>query len=183
MAISGGNQLLDAKQILNHAAIQPGMRIADLGCGGAGHFVIPAARMVGDSGIVFAADILKSVLQKIEGLARTDGLTNIKTIWTNLEIFQATKIQDNSLDRALLINILFQTDKHPEVIKESVRMIAPGGKLIVIDWKTLDVPFAPQAKMTVNPQVIKDAAQQNGMKLSEEFEAGPYHFGLVFDKE
>ena len=52
---------------------------------------------------MFAVDILKTALETIERKRKQENSANIKTIWSNLEVFQATKIDSESLDVAFLI--------------------------------------------------------------------------------
>ena len=180
--VSGGNELLDAKKILERLEIVQGMKIADFGCGGAGHFIFPAAAMAGDEGRVYAVDILKTVLGSIKSRARLELFNNVATAWSNLEVYGATKIDNNSLDIGMLNNVLFQTGKRKEIIKESVRMIKPGGKFMVIDWKKTGAPFGPPVDKRVNKEGVEQAVKELGLKKAEEFEAGPYHFGMIFIK-
>ena len=63
--ITGGNILLDVNLILTKAGIEEGMKIADLGCGTNGHFVFPAANLVGNKGTVYAVDILKTAIEAV----------------------------------------------------------------------------------------------------------------------
>ena len=183
MTISaGGNELLNPTVILERLGVTKGSVLADLGCGGAGHFIIPAAQMVGSDTVVYAVDILKSVLHNVASKARMDGINNIRTVWTNLEKLGATKINDESLDFAFLINILFQSTRHQEVITEAKRMIKPGGKLLVIDWLNAKMPFGPALENRVNPENIKRICQSLNLKLIEEFKPGNYHFALIFQK-
>ena len=55
-----------------------------------------------------------SYVSGIDSKAKTAGLYNVKTIWSNLEIIGATKITENSLDFTLLVNTLFQSKKQEE---------------------------------------------------------------------
>ena len=64
--------------------------MADMGCGRTGHFVFPAARTVGNKGIVYAVDILKDVLQSLGSWIRSEGLENVQTIWSDIEKFKKT---------------------------------------------------------------------------------------------
>lgn len=180
--ITGGNELLNPITLLQKAGLAGGMQIADFGCGGAGHFVLPAAEIVGNGGIVYAVDIQKTILEGIESKGKMRGLKNIQTIWSNLEIYKATNIKDNSLDVGLLINTLFQSRKHLAIIKECVRMIKPQGILMVVEWKNIPVAFGPAADDRVNPDTVKTAANQINLPLFEEFDAGHYHYGLMFKK-
>jgi ubiquinone/menaquinone biosynthesis C-methylase UbiE len=181
--VPGGNELLDAKKVLEIAGLSEGARVADLGCGARGYFSLQAAKLVGTKGVVYAVDILKSALNGVESNARLHGLSNIRTLWSDLEKFGATKLPENYLDFALLINILFQTVDDETVIKEAVRLLKRGGKLLVVDWKKTGAPFGPPIQDRSSPEEIKQIVNRLGLKLEKEFEAGPYHYGLVFIKE
>lgn len=180
--VPGGNELINAKEFLAKIGIEEGMVVGDLGCGARGYFSLQAARMVGQRGLVYAVDILQSALKGVESSAKLLGINNIKTVWSDLEIYGATKIPADSLDLALLINILFQTEKDEAIIKEAMRLIKSGGKLVICDWKKTGAPFGPPVNDRPDPEELKKVATDLGLKLEKEIEAGPYHFALVFRK-
>jgi len=180
--ITGGNTLIDPQIIIAKAGIAERMSVADLGCGRTGHFVFPIAAAVGEHGLMYAVDILKDVLQNIEHRANTENIQQIKTIWSNLEIFKATKIESVSLDAAFLINILYQSNKRAEIIREAIRMVKRGGKLLIVDWKKISTPFGPSVEERLNKENLTAVCQRLGMELIEEFDAGAYHFGMLFLK-
>ncbi len=182
MAVSGGNQLLDALSVLKEVGIKQGYKVADLGCGAVGHFTFPAAEMVGKDGLVYAVDIRKIVLAGIKNRARIDGLTNIEVVWSNLEVPKSTGILNSSLDIAMLFNTLFQSKKREGVLKESIRMIKPQGYLAVVDWQLTDTLFGPVKEDRVDPEAVIQFCRNNGMELEKEFVAGKFHFGLLFKK-
>jgi ubiquinone/menaquinone biosynthesis C-methylase UbiE len=180
---SGGNEFLNAHELLKYKlGVCAGSELADLGCGGSGYFVFEAARLVGKKGTVYAVDILKLVLKNIEHRAEMLGYDNIKTVWSNLEEIGATKINNSSLDFALLINILFQNKEHGKIIREAARMLKRGGKLLIIDWQAGYLSFGPPPEMKLKPEVLTDLALGAGLKRLEFFEAGEYHFGIIFEK-
>jgi ubiquinone/menaquinone biosynthesis C-methylase UbiE len=178
--ISGGNELLDPTQIFQRLGVETGSKIADLGCGGAGHFVLPAAKLVGQNTAVYAVDILKSALRTVVSKGRLEGINNIKPVWSNLETVGATKIKEKSLDFVLLINILFQTKKPQNIFKEAVRLMAESGKLLVVDWGRVMTSFGPPPANRISAETIKKMAQDLNLKLIDEFQAGTYHYGLIF---
>jgi len=181
--VAGGNELLDPAYLLKDVLqLSYGAKVADLGCGSMGFFVLQSAKLVGDKGLVYGVDILKEVLSSVEGRARQEGLYNVKTVWSNLEIVGAAKIQENSLDYGLLVNTLFQTKKHQAVLQEAYRLIKPGGKLLVVDWQTGAGPIGPRQEMRLADTTVKSLAQAVGLQLTKEFIAGKNHYGLIFQK-
>ena len=180
--LSGGNELLNPQKILKKIGISFGDKVADLGCGGAAFFTLTAARLVGNKGIIYAVDVLKPVLASVESKAFLNGLKNIKTIWTNLEIYKATPIPNESLDYAMLINILFQSNKRPELLKESIRLTKKGGKLVIIDWMPTEGPLGPPPKTRLKETEVRQLASRLNLKELEYFRAGTYHYGFIFQK-
>lgn len=182
LKISGGNILLNPYSIWEEGGLGAEMKIADLGCGAAGHFVVPAAKIVGEKGKVYAVDLLKSVLDAVLSRARLEGVNNIETVWSNLEIYGATKIKPESLDFVLLANTLFQIKGREEVLREAVRLVKSGGKILVVEWGAGDAPLGPPPAARLGKDFVKDLAGRNGLREVKEFKAGPYHYGLVFVK-
>lgn len=182
LRISGGNILLDPYHILNEIGLGQGMKLADLGCGAAGHFVIPAGKIVGESGIIYAVDLLKTVLDAVKSRAKMEGVGNIETVWSNLEIYGATDIPAGSLDIVLLANTLFQIKKREEVFREAVRLAKPGGKVAVVEWGLGEAPLGPPPAERLSKDTVRAMARNNGLAEVKEFKAGPYHYGLVFSK-
>jgi len=180
--ITGGNALIDPQIIIEKAGIADRMHVADLGCGGTGHFVFPVAKAVGKNGIIYAVDILKNNLVNIERRASQENLAQIRTVWSNLEIFKATKIETSSLDVALLINVLYQSDKRAEIIREAVRLTKKNGKILIVDWNSIATPFGPSIEERLNKENLKKVGERLSLELLDEFSAGEYHFGMVFLK-
>jgi len=179
---TGGGTLLDVNFLLEKAQIKERMKVADLGCGTTGHFVFPASKIVGTRGIVYAVDILKPSLESIARRAKQENIKNILTVWSDLEIYQATKIETESLDVGLLINTLFHSQKRAEIIRESTRMLKKGGRLLVVEWEDTSSPFGPPPEKRVKIEALKRVAEKLGLKEEEEFNAGEYHYGVLFTK-
>ena len=180
--VPGGNELIDPKALLTKAGIVSGLKVADLGCGAKAYFALQAGKMVGKEGMIYVVDIRKPVLENAVKEFRLAGLNNFKPVWSDLEIYGATKIPAESVDVVLLINILFQTKKDESVIKEAIRLLKSGGKLLIVDWKMTGAPFGPAIEDRLDPDLVKQWAVALGLNLEKEFEAGPYHYALLFKK-
>ena len=179
----GGNQLIDAVKSLQKGGIRQDMIIADLGCGTTGHFVFPAAHLVGPQGKIYAVDILTSVLESIESRRKIEGVNNVETLRADLEKAGTLKITNQSVDLAILTNILSQVQSKDVLLNETARITKTSGTLLITDWKTTQIPFGPPTEKRLNPTQVKQLAQNAGFEFVEEFEPGPYHFGMVFLKK
>lgn len=180
--IPGGKELIDARTLLEKVGIEEKMTVADLGCGRRGYFTLQAAKLVGNEGVIYAVDVVKPALENMKSSAKLFGITNIKTVWADLEIYGATKIPNESVDLAMLNNVLFQTKKEEQIIREGARILKKHGKLLITDWKKTKTSFGPPMQNRVEPKKIEEDAQQAGLKLKKELDAGPYHYALLFEK-
>lgn len=180
--VANGNTLLDANLILDRAKLEEGMYVADLGCGGTGHFVFPAAKMVGAKGRAFAVDIMKPALEAVERRKKLENHDNLQVVWSDIEKFNATKIESSSLDLVMLINTLYQSNKRAEVLREAIRMLKKDGRLLVVEWKNITLPFGPPASERVKLDLLEKAAKKLGLKEEEQFFVGPYHYAIIFSK-
>ena len=176
------DKLLNVDIILRKAGVGEKMVVADLGCGAAGHFVFPSAEMVGKEGKVFAVDILKKTLENIKRKVYLDNVKNIIPVWSNLEVFKGTKLEPGSMDIAMLINTLHQSNHRAAILREATRILKKGGSMMVVEWKKTNLVFGPTVENRVDPKHIIQVAQKLGLSLGEEFFAGKYHYGLIFHK-
>lgn len=175
-----GLALIDPSIVFEEIGLAEGMRVADLGCGRTGQFVFPTAAVVGDKGIVYAVDVIQSVLENIQHNARSAGFTNIETIWADLEKVGQTPIPTASLNVCFLVNVLFSVHDMGSVIFEAGRLLKSGGALVVIDWKKPLGNLQPPA--ILNPDDIKSFASKSDLFFSGTAEPGEYHFCLIFKK-
>ncbi len=176
-------EFLNVTKILDEVPLHQGMKVAELGCGNAAKFLFTASRLVGQEGRAYGVDVLKGALESIREKADSQNLSNIVTVWSNLESVGATKIPQDSLDVAFLINILFQSKKHSEIFTEVARLLKKGGKLLVVDWLQTDAPMGPPLENRVSSKSLVETAMKCGFETEKEFSAGLYHFGLIFTKK
>ncbi len=177
------NQLIDIDLLFQKAHVQPGMHVADFGCGRTGHIVYPVAHIVGKDGMVYAVDILKDVLETIYKGAQMNTKVNIHTVWSDLERAGMTAIPEGSLDAGFLVNMLDQSKNHEAILAEAHRLLKEKARLIIVDWVKKPLAFGPTEDRFVNFDAIKQWAVANNFVLQEEFEVGPYHWGVVLYKQ
>ncbi len=179
--MQGTGGFLNPQKILAELEIQAPAKIADFGCGH-GYFSIPLAKIVGDEGLIYAVDVLQDALNEVISKAQGLGIKNIETIRGNLEIPGGSKIPDNSCDMVLLANILYQSQKKADIIKEANRVVRPGGNLTIIDWQTTGQNLTADSGWRISQEEAQRLAEENNFSLERTFDAGQYHYGLVFKK-
>jgi len=91
-----------AFKILQKAGIKRVKTVLDFGCG-SGTYTIPAAKIVGKEGIVYALDKDKKVLDELMQKAESAGLENIKRIDTSGDL--KIPLDDASVDIVLLYDV------------------------------------------------------------------------------
>lgn len=171
-------EFLDPQSILSELEIRKNMIACDFGSG-AGGWVIPLAKKL-KKGKVYALDVQEEMLSALEGQAKIEGVFNIKTVLCDLEEIKGLKLGNNFADLILMTNLLFQLKDKEQVFKEGKRILKKKGEILVVDWKG-ESPFGPrEGRITAGE--VKKIAKDVDLKLKKEFEAGDYHFGLVFTK-
>jgi ubiquinone/menaquinone biosynthesis C-methylase UbiE len=173
--------LLDPDKVLEEADIRQGMRVADLGVGNVGHFLFPAARMVGDKGMVFGVDILRPVLEAVKNRLKISGTENVTLIWGNIETLGGTKIPDNAVDLVIMVSVLYAI-RQDQGLAEARRILGTDGTLLIVDWKPQGAPMGPKPESRLSREEARRLAEAAGFVFKKEFEAGPHHYGLVFTK-
>ena len=179
LALGGG--FMNPDIIVESFGLLSGMKVADFGSG-SGYFTILIAKKIGENGVVTAVDIMENALETVRARASAGGLNNLQTIRADLEVLGGSGLADSSQDIVLLANILFQSSKRSEIVKEAKRVLLPGGALIFIDWKKGGGGLGPPEANRVDAQEIKSIFENEGLSFVREIDAGAFHYGLIYKK-
>ncbi len=125
--------------ILKEAGIKPGYHVLDYGCG-PGSYITDTARLVGESGMVYALDIHPLAIQMVRNLATKKKLTNVKTILSDCR----TGLPDKSLDVALLYDAFHDFGRPDDVLKEIHRVLRSNGILSFNDHHMKEEDIVPK---------------------------------------
>lgn len=115
------------RETLIQAGIGRGQRVLDYGCG-VGSYTLPAARLVGDTGKVYALDIHPLAIQAVKRRAGKENLANVETIHSGRD----TGLPDESLDAVLLYDVFHMVPDQQALLRELYRILKSGGRLSVI---------------------------------------------------
>jgi len=152
--------------------------VAEFGCG-YGTFTIPAAKII--KGTIYAIDIEEEMIALTEQEAKKYHLRNAKTILRDFMV-RGTGLKGESVDYVMLFNIL-HIEQPEALLKESYRILRPGGKLGIIHWNyDPSTPRGPSMDIRPKPeQCIQWAEKEKFIKI-EQYNLKPYHYGIVMVK-
>lgn len=167
---------------VSHFHLRSGDTVADFGAG-AGFFEPALARAVGKEGRVYACEIQKPLIERIDALARTEHLDNVKAVWCDIESPGSLKLADGTLDAGVLANTLFQMENKAAALSEIARVLRTGGKLFVLDWTESFGGMGPQPGEVLTEDAAKALVEQYGFAFERSFPAGEHHYGLAFRKK
>ncbi len=178
---NGTGGFLNPDILVGQFGIEPGMQIADFGCG-AGHIGLIVAQKVGQDGKVTALDILEDKLDSVRSQAKAMGIENVETVRANLEVLGGSGLQDSSQDMVILANILFQSSKKEDMLKEAVRVTKQGGVIIVVEWKKGVGGFGPPDNYRTAEMELMSLFSVAGCSHISSLDAGQFHYGMKFKK-
>lgn len=117
------------EKIIEAIGIKPGMVIGEAGAG-EGYFTFKLAPHVGEQGIIYANDIDRSALRKLEKQAAHEGIGNIKTI--------VGKVTDplfpnGELDMLIMVYVFHDLTKPLPFLENIKEDLKPGAPLVMVE--------------------------------------------------
>ena len=120
-------------ELLEHIGVKREQKVLDFGCG-SGTYAIPAARIVGNKGKVYALDKNESVLNELMQKARAVGIENIERIDTEGET--RIELAANSVDAVLVFDVLhyyyFPQVEDRRRLLDEIHRVAKNDALILV---------------------------------------------------
>ena len=112
-------------KLLQAAGLKPGQKVVEVGCG-PGFFTIPAAKIVGEEGLIYAVDTHPLAIKRVKEKMEREGLKNVTPILANAS---STGLLDQSVDLAFLFGLRYIAGGLENVIGEMHRILKPGAVL------------------------------------------------------
>jgi ubiquinone/menaquinone biosynthesis C-methylase UbiE len=160
------------EDILQATGLEEGMTFVDVGCSD-GFFTFLAAKMVGEKGQVYAVDIDKAAIERLNKRAKAEGFKNIKAVVGSAE---DTVFCKNCADVVFYSMVLHDFDQTIKVLHNAQLMLDLDGVVADLDWKKIDIPFGPPLDVKFSPITVIEQMQSAGLMAEQTFDVGPYHY-------
>jgi len=174
------SSFIDPATIIAQSGIGNGQTVADLGCGG-GFYTVAAAKVVGNSGMVYAVDIQESKLAATQSAGRHLGVNNISVVKADLER-PVAGISDNSCDAVLTTSILHEIGDKAALLSNAYRLLKTGGVLVAVEWKKQATTFGPDMESRIAQEDLQQLLEGLGLRKVKNIDAGKFHYAMVFQK-
>jgi SAM-dependent methyltransferase len=165
-------RLLEPQEVLSAARISLAQTVVDLGCG-PGYFSLPAARIVGEGGRVYAVDVQPEMVDLCRARAAEAGLHQLETVQsTEGEVPLAGGIAD----RVFVAFVLHEADDQQAFLCEAARLLKPGGEIAVVEWHKKDGSPGPPAGLRISPDDVKAIAEHAGLRPLGSRDLNEHHY-------
>lgn len=171
-------KLLPPDQTLINLGLHEGAIMADIGCG-IGYFTIPASKIVGESGKIFAMDISPEMLKDVEIKIKDNNISNVETILTEENDL---KLEDNKVTFAFISLVLHEANEKENFISEIKRIISPEGKIAVVEWEKINSEFGPPIDHRLDKMDLIEILDTLGFSNISTIGIGENFYGIVAQK-
>ncbi len=174
------SQFLNPSAVMAQTGLMQGQVVADLGCGN-GFYVLPAAQMIGPTGLVYAVDVQTQKLAATVSIANQFGYKNVKVVQANLGK-PLLDILPGSCDMVVIGNILHEIDQKEELIQNVYRVLKSPGRVVAVEWKRTATPFGPPLDRRMDQEKLEIMLQMVGFRKIKDLQADGYHYAVLYEK-
>lgn len=145
----------EARKVMDFAAIEPGMSVADIGAG-EGYYTVRLADRVGEEGRVLAQDIDREALDRLARRVERERLDNVSI---KLGEMDDPKLPENSFDRIFMVHMYHEISEPYAFLWRMWPALREGGQVIVVD---IDRPADQHG---IDPLLLACEFEQVGFEL------------------
>ena len=124
------NRLQPPDQVMDAIGVKSGMTVAEIGAG-RGRYVVQLAVRVGESGKVYAEDIIAKSLKHLEKRCQRGGLKNVETILGDVT---DPKLPEDKLDLIFIISSYHHFADPVSLLRNARPALKPDGVLAIGEW-------------------------------------------------
>ena len=151
---------LPPRQLLENSGLKQGELMVDIGCG-IGYFTFPAAKIVGEEGMVYALDTEEVMLKEVEERKSNKGYDNIITVQSGeygLDL-------DIKADFILFSNLLHEVEDREKILESYLSLLKKGGRVGIIEWQKKSTEGGPPLKVRISMKKCSTLLKTSGLEI------------------
>lgn len=154
-SLAAQDNAADARRIIEHLQVKPGMTLAEIGAG-SGELTVALARAVGTDGRLYSNEISDSRRVAIRAAVAHAGLSNVTVIEGAAG---GTNLPDACCD-GIFMRDVYHHFAEPGPMNQSLwRALKPGGRLLIID-------FPPRRGREATSSADRDEGSSHGVSAA-----------------
>lgn len=158
-------------------AIGPSQRVADIGAG-TGYFAVRFARQA-PAGKVFGIDIEPDMIRYMSERAAREKLPNLVPVLGTA----ADPAIPGQVDLIFVCDTYHHIEQRTDYFRKVAASLAPGGRLVIVDFKATDTPVGPPLAMRVSPSQIDAELGPAGFRRASLDEATlPHQYIVIYTR-
>jgi ubiquinone/menaquinone biosynthesis C-methylase UbiE len=157
-------------------ALRPGQAVADVGAG-TGYFLAHLAAAVGETGTVYAVETEPNLVVHLRDRADRDGLGNVVPVLASAD---SPRLPPGRVDLLLLVDTYHHLDDRPAYFRRVQRLLAPGGRVVIVDWQKRELPVGPAMDHKLDRAHVSEEMDLAGYRLDSAPDLLPYQYVLIF---
>jgi len=175
--------LVDVSLVFQETGLTNCRAFLDLACG-AGRYTLAAASRLPRTSTIYAVDLWEEGIEQLRQAIASQGITNVVPILA--DVAGELPIPDGSIDLILMATVLHdlaveQTDR--PALKQASRVLGPGGRLAVIEFKKIDHGPGPPIAIRLDPQEVADKVGEFGFEPLKTMDVGTYTYLSIFSSK
>ena len=174
--------LVDHEKVIRVMKLRKGGTFLDMGCG-PGDYAIAVAEIIGEEGVVYAADLWVEALVRLQRKAKTRNITNIRTIVG--DVSGGLPIEDGTVDVCFIATVLHDLLGEGvafEALSEAGRVLKKEGSLAGLEFRKIEGPPGPPIDTRLTPEDVERLVAPHGFPSQGVIEVGPYHYLMIFNR-
>jgi ubiquinone/menaquinone biosynthesis C-methylase UbiE len=179
---AGGSsfELIDGAALFGELRLKKGSVFLDIACG-RGAYTLAAACHVGPAGVLYAVDLWSEGIARLKAEAAARGIANLKA--SIADAGERLPIGGREVDVALMATVLHdlvEDGKADGALRETARVLKPGGRFAVVEFKKIDGPPGPPREVRLDAKEVESLASRFGFAKRTGLDLSPYHYLLIF---
>lgn len=165
--------VLPPDRVVDLLDLAPADTVADIGAG-PGYFTEVLARRTG--GTIYAVDVEPKMLEILRDRWPGGPPDRVRLVQGSAE---RLPLPDASVDKVLYAFVLHEADDLDEVVRECTRVVRPGGRAVLVEWKKEFGEEGPPVNERLEPGELASRFRALGWQVEGPLDLNGRHYALT----